>query len=427
MSDSSVPNPCSEISAELDLSELLENLNISNKPNSDDLSSNLSSNLSEDIYIMAPPTFDIKNLCILPNFDGNPKELYDFIKVATTLLNYYYDSTSVASIQNVLLLQGILSKLTGRAKEVVSIYGYERWDDIKKILIQNFGDQRNENSLTRDLVNLRQHPGETPIQFYEKCMGLLNTICNHVELHNDTAVIIQSKKDFFYKQTLTTFLAGLREPLGSTIRAMRPQNLAIAIQYIQEENNIRYLQRSHAPPPTLVHKRIPPVQLQQGTPRFMQNPGPTWQAPQVQRPQFPQGPINITPRVNPPQQRFFTNQQVFGKPQNVWKPQGAPQPKPVPMSTTTRNTFGNQQTTNFKNQNPQTRQAKPTFTSEELFNIEQQEPVYGGPSCSYACHQEYEYYPEMTATEEYTEGQSEETFEEQNVNFCQDMDPTSDI
>ncbi|KAG5860957.1 hypothetical protein JTB14_011866 [Gonioctena quinquepunctata] len=109
-------------------------------------------------------------------------------------------------------------------------------------------------------------------------MGLLNTICYYIDLDHDDAASKRSKKEFFQQQTLTTFLAGLKEPLGATIRAMRPPNLSSAIQYIQEENNIRYLQRNHGPPqiqtanrnpmPTMTHRfsrpQMPTSQPQQG-------------------------------------------------------------------------------------------------------------------------------------------------------------------
>ncbi|KAG5875539.1 hypothetical protein JTB14_017746 [Gonioctena quinquepunctata] len=189
MSDSSVPNPCCDPSAELELSNISANLNNS----SDKISNNQS---IEVIEIMAPPTFDVKNLCILPNFDGNPNELYDFIKVASTLPNHYWDPANAGCIQNILSLQGIISKLIGRAKEVVSIYGCDNWDSIKNTLTQNFGDHRDENSLTRDLVNLRQFPNESPIQFYEKCMGLLNTLCNYIDLHHDDAALKKAGRNF---------------------------------------------------------------------------------------------------------------------------------------------------------------------------------------------------------------------------------------
>lgn len=385
-----------------------------------------------------PPTFDVKTLCILPHFDGNPNNLYDFIKVSVTLLNHYFDTRPehIGCIQNVLILQGIISKLTGRAKEVVSIFGCDDWEQIKDTLIQNFGDQRDENSLTRDLVNMKQLPSESFVQFYERVMGLLNTTNNYVELHNSNQVIKTSKKTFFKQQALTTFLAGLREPIGSVIRAMRPTSLPIAMQYIQEELNIRYLQGNHNTTNATPGRPTPEITKQQQhfAPRFYQ-PNVT-QQPRInhftQQPRFnhfqnqnqsrfPQGPIQMNPRPNYQQPRFPTNQQVFGRPQNVWKPNPQAhqqQPRPTPMSTTSRQTVPR----TFTQQRPLQNYAPPKPT-ERLFNIEQEDPTT-----------KEEQYPEEHGQEEqdyyYTQEafaeNAEDASDEQDVNFHYDLYPDNE-
>lgn len=426
MSDSSVDSPYCDPSAELDISNLISKLNISSKENQTSKVVNTISDRSVNNINMAPPIFDVKNLCIVPIFDGNPNNLYEFLNVSTTLLTHYFDVTpaNIGCIQNKLLLHGILSKLTGRAKEVISVYGCSDWESIKNTLIQHFGDQRDENALTRDLVNLRQNPNEAPLQFYEKCMGILNTICNYIDLHNDQTDVISSKKDFFRQQTLTTFLAGLKEPLGSTIRAMRPTSLATAMQYIQEENNIRYLQKIHnAQIPAVIKKPIPIQRYpsHQITPPQFQR-FPMWQT--YQPPQsFPRGPVNLPPRTNLPPQRFFTNQQVFGKQQNAWAPKNHPgpshQPKPTPMSISTRNTVPANQYRNQNHFKPNPHQ-KPTFTSEELFNLEQYEQNYIDPY-----QNNYNYY-----SEDYPVASIEEETEEfecaQEQNFQDEETPQED-
>ena len=295
MSDSSVSSPFVDPSAELDLSNLFLNLNISAEEKE-----NIKSEIKIKSNKMAQiPTFDVKNLCIVPTFDGKPSELNEYLTVSAVLLNHYYDPRpeSVGCLQNTLLLHGLKGKLTGRAKEVISIHGVDKWDDVKNILIQHFGDQRNENTLTRDLVNLRQQINETPIKFYEKVMGVLNILTNYVDLHNDNNDIKKSKKEFFRQQALTTFLAGLREPLGSTIRAMRPNSLATAMQYIQEENNIYYLQRNQTPySQSLRNENSKPKFVPPEMQRFPQ----PFQTQQYRLP-FPREPIDLPPRVNQPQ------------------------------------------------------------------------------------------------------------------------------
>lgn len=365
--------------------------------------------INNSIIMTSAQKFDLKNLNIISPFDGNPCELYNFLKVSQTFLTIYFNEEDPGCVQNLLLFEGIKSRLEGRAREVISIYGANTWDEIKSVLTQNFGDQRDENSLNRDLVNLRQ-TNETPQQFYEKIMSILNIICNYIEIHNVDNNIKISKKNFFTQQALVTFLAGLKEPLGSTIRAMRPKCLATAMQFIVEENNIRYLQKTHisnnqSVNQSAIKKHIFQHKPQQNyfqtnnTPRFAQ---PNFQSQfnNFQSPKFPTGPINVHARTNHPQQKFFTNQQTFKKSQNVWKPgqNNQQQTKSTPMSVSTRNTFRKPQNQfrDFRDQpGPSSR---PNFASEELFNVEYestQDPQNDG--------HEYEEYVEYDETQEYQE------------------------
>lgn len=77
---------------------------------------------------------------------------------------------------------------------------------------------------------------------------------------------------------------------------------------------------------------------------------------------FPSQPINIQPRFPSQPQRFFTNQQVFGKPQNVFKPkQNNPNnnsQKPTPMSGVS--TIPKQQ---FSQPGPSQNISRPNFPS----------------------------------------------------------------
>lgn len=185
--------------------------------------------------------FDIA-LKVVPTYDGDVNSLYRFISAASSVADQYYDRDNPDNFQNVIVTNGIIGKLQGKALEIIDINGARNWDEIKDVLIQNFADQRDENSLNRDLINLHQN-NETPQHYYDRCLRLLNTIINYVNLHNDDAEVISCKRSFFTTQTLKTFLAGLKEPLGSTIRAMRPSSLPEALQFIKEESNTLYLQK----------------------------------------------------------------------------------------------------------------------------------------------------------------------------------------
>lgn len=182
-------------------------------------------------------------LKIVPVFNGDPNKLYRFIKTGEAVLNQYYDAENPTCFSNTVILSSIIGKLEGKAEEVININGAVTWEEIKLTLIQNFADQRDENSLNRDLVNMRQRDNENAQTYYERCLSLLNCITNYVDLHETDVNLRICKRKFFSAQTLRTYLAGLKEPLGSTIRAMRPEDMPSALQFIKEEENIAYLQK----------------------------------------------------------------------------------------------------------------------------------------------------------------------------------------
>nr|CAH7732028.1 unnamed protein product [Callosobruchus chinensis] len=367
------------------------------------------------------PSFDVKLLQIIPDFDGNPCRLYRYLEVSTDLLNTYWNATEPDCVQNKILLHGIFSKLSGAAEQVFSLSGTSDWDTIKNLLISHFGDQRNESSLISDMTALRQNSNESSLQFYSRVVAMLNHLHNFVSIHETNDAIKASKKTLFDSHALHTLLVGLKEPKSSMIRSMKPNNLAEAQKYILEDNNIRYLQKSSysglpsnkslpPPVPPKPHFQIQPNsffrQPMQSTPQF--RPQPHFNQ------QFPRGPINITPRQYHPPQRFPTNAQVFGpKPNvNVWR---QPPPhripfKPTPMSIQThlgRNTT-DAQSNRFKPSGPR------NFAFEELHNVES-DNMYS---------QNFEYYPYDNSYTEYypsTENQLD------NENYYYSSEPSVSV
>lgn len=375
-----------EINLELDT--LFSNLSLKNKEES---SNNCEIN-------MARPNFDSKLLEIVPKFDGNPLELSSFLDTANTLYNTYWDPNPLNknSVQNITLIYGIYAKLIGKAREVYSICISKEWQCVKNALVAHFGDQRDENGLLFDLDQLRQNNSEPSLQFYTRIMSNLSALHNYVDIHETIANNITVKKEFYNKHALKIFLAGLREPLGSTIRAMRPDSLATARQYIISENNIRHLQK----PQNDFQKNKPPQKYNNNTSQFYNSynnnnfqPSSPHQVPHF-NPPFPRGPVHIQPRPVPTQ-RFPTNRQVFGPQRtstNVWKsnPQNQSyQQKPTPMSGISHGTFSRPRS---MIQQQQPRYSRPNFTFEELHNMEQ--PTYYDPNNPGPSYQNNTYEPE---------------------------------
>ncbi|KAF2884875.1 hypothetical protein ILUMI_21294 [Ignelater luminosus] len=175
----------------------------------------------------------------------------------------------------------------------------------------------------------------------------------------------KTKQSYYQDVALQVFLTGLNEPYGSMLRAKDPSTLVDAIRFLEREELVRYRQRQ-LPSSTLNQK---PTMSQKTY--LMPNPTST------QGSSFPSQPIHIQPK--PVQQKFYTNQQVFGKPKNVFKPgQNVPYNKPTPMSVSTK-TFRpqyNQTPMSISNKTTgkqnyfQNYGQKPNFVSEELFETE---------------------------------------------------------
>lgn len=385
----------------MSLETLFENLSISPLVDSDEESSPSTSQIvtknniqvsnkiikSNSNLLLEMAQFKPEYLSCVPQFDGNPNELNRFLGICDSIITTFYDATNPNSFHNVFLLHSLISKLDGNAKLVVNIQNVTTWTELKDTLYRNFADQRDESCLNRDLVLLRQYSNEKPQQFFDRCLQILNLLCSYVDIHEQNDAAKALKRDLYNKLTLKTFLSGLKEPLGTTIRCMRPIDMNQALQFISQEDNIQYYQNST----NKMFAKQTPTQTKPAYQQHKQNNN--FNRPmnnfsrnsfnnhipfnyQTQNNQFrqqsnnfPSQPINVQPKVNYQPQKFFTNSQVFRQPNhNVFKPNPYKTfPNPTPMSGVSKQTSNNFQ------QKPSTSQYKHpqrNFTPEELYNAE---------------------------------------------------------
>lgn len=175
----------------------------------------------------------------LPKFDGNPRLLHEFISNVEEILLHIRgaDNTPFGQI----LLRAIRNKIDGQANEVLNMYGTSlNWDEIKGNLISHYSDKRTETSLIRDLHSLKQY-GKPIEKFYSEVMEIQAALSNNLSIHESDVNVINAKRNLFSEMCLNSFLSGLREPMGSTIRAMRPESLPVALDYCIREQNIHYI------------------------------------------------------------------------------------------------------------------------------------------------------------------------------------------
>jgi hypothetical protein len=184
-----------------------------------------------------------KALRLVPEFDGNPNILTRFVKLCDQLFREIIIANPDNELYNLALINGILNKITGPAARLINSNGIPSdWTGIRNALINNFADQRDETALYNDLALLTQGPG-TPQDFYERCQNLFATIMTYVTLHESLDTTIEAKRDLYKKLTLQAYLRGLKDPLGSRIRCMRPSTTEQALEFVHEELNTMYLQQ----------------------------------------------------------------------------------------------------------------------------------------------------------------------------------------
>lgn len=174
----------------------------------------------------------------LPKFDRNPRLLNEYINNVEEILLYIRgtDNTPYGQI----LLRAIRNKIEGQANEILNIYGTPLiWVEIKDHLIMHYADKRSETSLIRDLHNAVQL-NKTAEAFYGEIIEIQSALCNNILLNERDTNVVQAKKELYAEMCLNSFLTGLKEPLGSRIRTMQPQSLAIAPSFCIKEQNIYY-------------------------------------------------------------------------------------------------------------------------------------------------------------------------------------------
>lgn len=342
---------------------------------------------------MAQDNVDViyKSLRLLPEFDGNPHVLTRFINLCDRLVIAHFKVGPGNELNNLALINGILNRVTGSAARLINSGGIpDNWNGIRSALINNFADHRDETALYSDLSTQTQG-SSTPQEFYERCQNLYSTIMTYITLNETIPTTVEAKRTLYSKLTLQSYLRGLKDPLGSRIRCMRPETMEKALEFVQEELNTLYLQQRNEGPsrkewvqPSSFNQNynLPlnnfaqklPVFNMSGPsrPQVLNIPGPPRQQPMPFRPTQGWKPNNM-PSMQPPRGPSRT-QQMFRAPPPNYNPQshvfripnrpqqqssfnsGAPRPmsgvshfvpKPLPPSGHDWRKFGNPPPSNY--------------------------------------------------------------------------------
>lgn len=396
------------------------------------------------------PEVIIKALRLVPEFDGNPHILTRFIKLCDQIVTAYNQPEN--NLANLYLINGILNKITGPAATTINSNGIPTdWPGIKSVLINNFSDQRDETTLYNDLA-MQVQGSSSPQEFYDRCQTLFSTIMTYVTLHESVPTTISAKRDLYKKLTMQAYVRGLKEPLGSRIRCMRPESMEKALEFVQEEMNTLYLQQRNEgisknaqpynPKPVHVPMLMPKPQvpkpftfgpvmkypMPQGPPRYPVN-NTQYPKPNLQfNPNQPRMPSRTQQMFAAPPQNYNPNSNVFRLPPRHFNTNPGPRPmsgvshftpKVLPPSGHDWTKYGNPPPTNyFKSRDVNLNEC---YTYEHDYNDYNCYPVYYEPEHVFYDSNSYSYTNEPTdydptnymLDEQYTAQTPEVTYNEQ--------------
>lgn len=344
-----------------------------------------------------PRGFHMSILNEIPRFEGNPAELSEYVRAVEDIFTQFWQTRQPGAYINKLLLSAARNRLKGAALEIITGYHYDSWDELKEVLISNFGDQRSELNIQIDLTRLRQSPKQTPVNFFNQVRSLLAILNSKIALGNETPDIKKYKLLAAKNLALKAYTSGLLEPLGSFIRSRAPGSLEQAITYVKDEIDIRYFQGLAKTHPSNIHPqhKFSTIPNQSGTPMRANSSFQNYQQPRYnQQNYFPNhGPSQFKPNFTPthqlnpnqPPAQFPGFQKPFAKPgQNAFAPrrnfQHTNQPEPMQTSTINKRPASQQIqkpnpsrpfNPNFKPNNYIQQSSQPrNFHSQELFNVE---------------------------------------------------------
>lgn len=320
-------------------------------------------------------------------FDGNSNTLNKFIKRCDDLVAKY--QTFNDNDLNTHVFECITERLIGRAEAMIgNRVELDNWEKLKLALLQCFSDRRDLDCLVQELTRARPQKSEHILNFGNRIQLLRSSVIQRVSNSNISELEKLCHISYYEKTALNTFIAGCTGTLKNNMHIKKPVSLEDAMAYVSEFENFEKLYNGFSDPQKLTknnYQTQKPAQFQNfQSPNQMYN---NFSAPPMNlqphtfntKPDFPSQPLNVQPRTMPFRQ-YPTNRQVFGKPQNVFRPnqiQTNQLPRPTPMSTTSRNptmmtnrgNFQNKPQNNnfFRNQYPNQR---PNFISQELYSNE---------------------------------------------------------
>lgn len=135
------------------------------------------------------------------------------------------------------LLQGIIIRLTGKARAAVKFRSIQSWSELKETLKTSLEPQRTTTHLYLELYSSKQK-SEEDVMAYSTRIESLQTLILEQETNGKSAEVATALENSLKAQTIQVFIEGLGK-LKDFIKARNPPTLEKAIQAAREEERVR--------------------------------------------------------------------------------------------------------------------------------------------------------------------------------------------
>ncbi|XP_054734577.1 uncharacterized protein LOC129242041 [Anastrepha obliqua] len=174
------------------------------------------------------------NLSSIPSYDGNADALLSFVQ-RIDLMIPILESFPIEF--KILLMGNIKDKIIGNARRSILINGnVDTWLEIKKILVDNHGEQKSVDELIDKIRSCRCD--STIENFYNNLNALLCRLNNALYFSYNNSLEINCESNG--RIALNSFKYGLPEPVRSIIVSRNPKNLKDAYDIIKSNGYLKY-------------------------------------------------------------------------------------------------------------------------------------------------------------------------------------------
>lgn len=173
---------------------------------------------------------------IIPIFDGDVRKLQMFLKK----VQYMLDTFKGDQKQNEYLYHIITSRLSIEVAALVAEHNnINTWQELKELLIRNYGDPRTEDSILLELDSLKINKEENYVEFCHRLKKIQSSLLLKLnETINEEAVRI-AKQEIYKKTALKIFIYNMPVHLMRLLRLKNVNTLEDALKIVLEEQNFQ--------------------------------------------------------------------------------------------------------------------------------------------------------------------------------------------